>query len=334
MGASMDLGEVRGRRIGFALVPGYPLLAIAAAIEPLRAANLLTGRQLYDLRFIGTGAPASPSSAGAIFEGVALREAGLDYDFVFVVAGGNPLAHRDAALAGWLRALAAQGVMLGGISGGAVMLARAGLMRGRRFTVHWQHHDALRGELPGAVIERRLFVIDRDRYTSAGGIASLDMMHALIAAQHGSALARSVSDWFIHTHVRLADDPQRAGAAARWGIGHPALAAAVELMENHIADPLAVGDLAALTGIGPRALHRAFVAHFGVGASGFSRRLRLEKAAELLRETALPVHEIGVLTGFPNPAHFAREFRRSFGHPPGAQRQQAAFRRVLDRSRP
>lgn len=316
-----ETGGTTPRKIAFLFLDGYALMSTAAAIEPLRAANLLAERPLYDMRFLSVPGGPIEASAGAFFETVPLSDAGTDFDIVFVVAGGNPFAIREPELDACLRRLAARRVGLGGISGGAVILARAGVMANRRFTVHWQHFDALQALSDAYLMERRLYVIDRDRYTCAGGVAPLDMMHALIAADHGADFARSISDWFIHTQVRLAGDPQRAGLAEKYNARHPALAAAIELMASHIAEPLPLDRLAALSGIGTRQLHRLFVASVGMPAIAFYRNLRLEKADELLRQSALPIIEIGIATGFGNPAHFARLFRARYGVSPKERRR-------------
>lgn len=311
----------RPLRIGFCLIDGYALMSTSAAVEPLRAANLLAGRTLYDMRFIALAGQEARSSAGALFECVAMADAGLDFDLVFVVAGGDPLELREPALNGWLRRLDRAGVRLGGISGGAAILAGAGLLANRRFTIHWQHFDALRARSADYLMERRLFVIDRDRYTCAGGVAPLDMMHAIIAADHGADFARRISDWFIHTRVRLADDPQKAGPAETYGLTHPALVAALDLMTNHIADPLTLGQLAQLAGVGARQIQRLFADAMGVPMMRFYRDLRLEKAEELLRQSALPVAEIALATGFVNVAHFTRAFRERAGMAPASWRR-------------
>ena len=304
------------------LIDGYALMSTSAAIEPLRAANLLASSELYEVSFIGLSDGRARSSAGTFFEGTNLADATNQYDLVFVVAAGDPLAFENAALAAWLRMLSAHGVALGGISGGSVILARAGLMRNRRFTIHWQHYDALKAESPDYLLEHRLFVIDRDRYTCAGGIAALDMMHAIINDHHGVALAQQVADWFIHPQVRRPESPQRLGLAETHGVTSPKLAAAIELMANHLADPLSVGDLAQLAGLGRRQLHRVFDAHFGVSIMDFYQRLRLEKADELLMQTTLPIEDVGAMAGFANASHFSRVFRGNYGVSPKERRRR------------
>ena len=306
----------RRRRIGFVLVDGFALMSTAAAVEPLRAANLLAGTTLYDLVFLAPDGAPPAASVGAGFPTTPLGRARRAFDTVFVVAGGNPLTDPDPGLAGPLRALARHGVALGGISGGAVILARAGLMADRRFTVHWQHLDALREMSDGFLLERRLFVIDRDRYTCAGGVAPLDMMHAMLVAQHGLDLARAVSDWFIHTRIREADDPQRSGPGERYRVHHPAILAAIDLMQSHVADPLSLSQIAALTGLSARQVHRLFLDHLGRPPMRFYRDLRVETAEALLTQSALPVGAVAAATGFASPAHFSRAFRAARGVSP------------------
>lgn len=311
------------RRVGLVLIHGYALMSTAAAIEPLRAANLLAGRDLYALRFLSPWGGRVSASAGSAFDTEAIGTcAGEAFDLVLVVAGGNPFTVHEPALDAWLRRLDARGVALGGISGGAALLAKAGLMANRRFTVHWEHEEALRSLSDTLLIERRLFVIDRDRYTCAGGVAPLDMMHALIAAEHGAEFARSVSDWFIHTHVRAPEQPQKAGLIEQYGTHHPALLAALELMESHLADPLSIEQLAHLVGVSPRQLQRLFQQQLGQSAKRFYLELRLAKADELLRRTRLSIPDVAGLCGFANAGHFSRALRAGTGHTPTERRQR------------
>ncbi|SIT07891.1 GlxA family transcriptional regulator [Paracoccus saliphilus] len=312
----------RPARYGFLLLPDYALMSTASAIEPLRAANLLSGRVLYDLRFLSVHGGWMQSSGAGAFHTVPVADATEEFDILFVVAGGDPLAQRDERVFAILRRLARHGVSLGGISGGAAILAAAGVMTARRFTIHWQHIDAMRETYPDALIERRLFVIDRDRFTCAGGMAPLDMMHALIAADHGSALARSVSDWFIHTGIREAEAPQQLDPARKYDLHHPALVAMIDLMTSHLADPLRLDDLGHLCGIGPRQLERLTQARLGHSVMQLYRRLRLEKADELLTQSSLPLTEIALATGFTSRSHFSRTFREQFGQTPSARRTQ------------
>ena len=308
--------------IGFVLTADYALMSLASAVEPLRAANQLAEGPLYQCSFHSVTGGFIASTSGGGFDTTPLAEAqGLD--LVFVVAGGNPMLFEDPALVRMLRSMAHRGTRLGGISGGAAILAKAGLMEGRRFTLHWAHIDPLAELAPDLLIERALYVIDRDRYSCAGGVAAMDMMGALIAGDHGAEFARQVSDWFIHPRLRLAEEPQQARAAQRFNLHHPVLEAAVELMTSHLADPLSPSQLAALSGGSARQLQRLFAARFDMPMMRFYRDLRLAKADELLQQTALPLVEIALMTGFASTAHFTRCFTTRYGAPPARKRRRA-----------
>lgn len=306
------------RHIGFLLVPNFALMSFAAASEPLRAANLLAAAELYRVScFSPDGAPVTASSGLAV---PCRRLAAGDLDTLFVCAGGNPGDWRQPRLPRLLRALARAGVRLGGISGGPFLLAAAGLLDGRDFTIHWEHAAALVEAFPDLAPRQARFVIDGDRITCGGGVAPLDMMHALIAERMGADFARRVSDWFLHTAVSEPGDPQRAAAAERWGTHHPGLLAALEAMEAAIETPLGRAAIARRAGVGPRQLARLFRGELGATWGAAYRTIRLRQAARLLRQSPLSIAQIAYATGFSSPSHFCRAFAARYGLPPGAWR--------------
>lgn len=310
-------------RITLIPLEGFALMSYAAVAEPFRAANLMAGSELYRLTIAPPdGAPARASS-GVIAPAEA-APGSTSCDLALVIAGGDPFAVRDRALFGWIRRLARAGVTLGGVSGGPVVLARAGVMAGRRMTVHWEHAERLAAEHPDLAVEQRLYLIDRDRVTCAGGAAPLDLCHALIAARQGPDFARAVSDWFLHTAVRPAQDPQRAGLAARLGVSRRAVLDAVEAMENHLADPLSLEQLAGFAGVGPRQLTRLFSQELGLSAMAWYRRLRLDAAHRLLSATTMPLTDVALATGFASSAHFSRAFSAAFKAAPSSVRRKSA----------
>ncbi len=316
----MNASHTAPFRVGFLLIDGFALLSYSSAAEPMRAANHLAGQQLYDVRHIPVSGGRSVSSSGAVIEATAALDGDRDFDLVLVVAGGDPARFDDGRVFQWLRMMARRGVQIGGVSGGPVILARAGVMGGRRMTVHWEHAQTLAEITPTLLVERSLYVIDRDRLTCAGGTAALDMMHALITRQHGAAFARKVSDWFMHTEVRPSGGPQRAGLVERYGVSDPAVIQAIEMMENHVADPLNLDQLARLSGLGARQLNRLFREKLGASTMAFYRGLRLEKARNLLEQSVLNVTEIALATGFASSAHFSTAFKLRFGYSPRMHR--------------
>jgi len=308
------------RRIGILPIPGFAMMSFAALTEPMRAANLLARQDLYHMVTFATDDDPIPSSGA----GVVMPEARIgeetDLDYLFVVAGGDPTGYNNRPVMRWLSRLAREGVLLGGVSGGPIILARAGLMAGRRMTVHWEHAAALAEISPHLVLERSLYVIDRDRVTCAGGTAPMDLMHALIAQHHGVPFARIVSDWFMHTEIRPSAGPQRAGLVERVGTTVPAILDAVEAMEANVAEPVSLDALAKTARLSPRQLNRLFQSRLGRSTMRYYRELRLEKAQSLLRNSPLSLTEIALATGFASSAHFSRVFSGQFGHPPSAYR--------------
>ena len=308
------------RRIAVLLVEGFALMSFAAVTEPLRAANLLAGKRIYEVACFAAGpttaATLNSSSAASVTVGP-LEHATGDFDLVLVVAGGDPVGFQRRR-----RCCSGCGARPGTAGCWAAFPAARrsspmpAIMENRRMTIHWEHAAALAERHPGLLLERTLYVVDRDRMTCAGGTAPLDMMHALIAEQHGTDFARKVSDWFMHTDVRPAGGPQRAGLAQRYGTNRHAVLAAIEAMENHIADPLPLADLAQVVGVGIRQLNRQFRAGLGRSAGAFYRDLRLDKSGELLRQTDLPILEIARR----NRLHQRRPFRDRF---PGTLRPDA-----------
>lgn len=308
------------QRFGFVLLPGFALMSFAAATEPLRAANLLAGRPLYEIALYGEG-EATTSSSGVAAPTRPLPTRGEPLAALFVCAGGSPADWRSPATHRTLRRCAAEGVRIGGISGGPYVLAEAGLLKDRRFTIHWEHAPALAEAFPGLRPEQARFVIDGPRVTCGGGVAPLDLMHALIAERMGAAFARRVSDWFLHTQVEPGAGPQRGSLAERFGVHHPVLATALGKMEATLDAPLTRDAMARFAGVSTRQLDRLFARHRGVSFLDDYRRLRLDHAERLLRQSALSISEIGLATGYSSSSHFCRAYRRRFSVSPSRARR-------------
>lgn len=303
-------------RVGFLLIPGYALMSHASALEPLRAANLLSGRRLYEWIHVAPEGSRVAASAGAETPCEATIDRLPPLDQLIVIAGGRPEQFDHAPTFAGLRRAARAGVRLGGVSGGPVILARAGVMARRRMTVHWEHAGALAEVYPELLLSRALYVIDRDRVTCGGGVAALDMAHAMIAERHGAALANRVSAWFLQTDIRPALGDQRSGAGERWRTRHPKLAAAYEMMEGAVAEPLSRAEIAGRVGLSERQLGRLFSEKAGKTFSTAYREIRLTRAQELMRKTALPLTEIAYTCGFSSPSHFSSAFRAWAGVSP------------------
>jgi transcriptional regulator GlxA family with amidase domain len=308
------------RTLGLLLVDGFSLLSYASVIEPFRAANSLAGAELYRWVHVSLGGVSAQASNGATL--LADQKVGdaLDCDILFVFAAGDPAAFDDAATFAWLRQLAAGGVGLAGVSGGPYVLARAGLLQGRRATIHWEHAAALGEDFPDLTLEGGLYVIDGRRMTCAGGTAGLDLALELVERDHGHVLASRVGEWFIRTESRRAERSQRLSLRDRYGVRDEATLRALAAMEGAVEEPLSRQDLAAVAGVSVRQLERLFRRRLTDTVAAVYLRIRLEQARRLLQATSLSVTDVAVACGFASGSHFARVFRSAFGHAPGAGR--------------
>lgn len=311
------------RRVAFLLVPNFSLISLAAASEPLRMVNTLGGRPAYRVELLSVdGAPVRSSSGMGMQVDRAMGEAD-DQDLV-VVCGPNPLPEAlPSALSAWLGRLARRGVMLGGVCTGSYVLARAGLLDGYRCTIHWEDMDRLRERFPRIIVSSRLFEIDRDRLTSSGGTAPMDMMFAFIARQSGDRqLAARVSELLVCERIRLGEDRQRIPLRQQLGTGQPKLSDAVALMEANLEEPLSVAEISRGLALSERQLERLFHDHLGVTPTRYYLRLRLERARRMLLMTTASVTEVAGACGFGTVAHFSRRYREFFSRPPSAERRR------------
>lgn len=296
------------------------MMAFASAIEPLRSANRLRREKLFDWQLYSRdGAPVRASNGvditvhGAMDDGIAL-------DLLLVCAGTRDAGVGDAAIAKWLRALARRGTAIGGISLGAYVLARAGLLDGRRCALHWESLAAFAEQFPRIRTTSDIFVVDGNRRTCSGGTAALDMMLHLITEREGRGLASDVSEQFIHPRIRGTQDPQRMAVQNRLGVANEKLIAAIGIMEAANDDPRPVHAIAADVGLSPRQLERLFAKYLRVSPSRYYLKLRLDRAREMLLQTPKPILDVAVACGFASASHFSRCYRTEYGHRPRDER--------------
>jgi transcriptional regulator GlxA family with amidase domain len=318
-------------RIAFFLVPQFSMMSFAAAIEPLRSANRAAGRALFEwVLASGDGAAVTasngiPISVAGTLDEVATstrrsdgKPATAKLDMVIVCAGLDTPDYPGVYPV--LRRLSRHGVLVGAISTGPFVLAQAGLLNGRRCTVHWEYADAFRARYPQLQVTQDLYVIDHDVFTCSGGTAALDMMLHFVKQVAGAQLALGVAEQFIHTQIREQEDHQRRDLHARYGIDHPKLIQAIALMEGSLDEPLDIAEVARRTSLSMRQVERLFRAHLDTSPQAFYRRLRLARARTLLRYTLTPLRMIALDCGFESTSHFCHAYKRVYGIPPTHER--------------
>lgn len=309
------------RRYAFILVPGFTLLAFASAVEPLRIANQLSQQPLYRWQVLSeTGDPVASSSGIPV--GASGRLDDLEKDARLFVCAGNPaMAAAAPAVVGAVQRHHRFGGHVGGICTGAVALAKAGLVAGRRFTLHWENQPGFVETFPDHVPTINRFEVDGRLMTCGGGAASTDMMLSIIAADHGQDFAAMVSEMCLRTVMLGVEPEQRSSVAALMASRNPVLAATITLMNRHIEDPLTMDSIAAATGCSRRQMERLFRDATGQSPGAFYRNLRLDRGRNLLSTTNMTLQEIATACGFESVSHFSRRFRERFGAPPSKLKQ-------------
>ncbi len=248
-------------------------------------------------------------------------------DIVVVCAGLEPLQFgRNHKIHHHLRRFARHGALVGAISSGAFVLADAGVLAGRRMTVHWEYADLFRSRYPTLKLSRDLYVFDRDVFTCSGGTTALDMMLHFVSEACGPKLALAVAEQFIHPRIRREEEEQRTEIQARYAIDSPRLVQIVEMMEAALEVPLPMRDIAQRVGISARQVERLFREQLGVWPTTFYLQRRLERAKALLRQTLHPIREAAVECGFGSTAHLSHAYKKVFGLAPTQERLRAASR--------
>ncbi len=327
MAGAAGAAEARAA-VGFVLLPGFPLLALAGAVDALAAANEVLGAGAYRVLLLSAdGAPvAALCGTRVAVDGAFAGPAALPPLQALVVvsdrAAPPPLL---APLKPLLQQLNAAAAVLGGIGTGAAVLAAAGVLDGHRATLHWAQAQPLAEAHPGVVVSSHLYEIDRRRITCASGSASLDAFIAWLGQRHGEPLVQALLAHFGLERLRGGSEAQRTPVSGRIGGGAPRLAEAVALMEANLGEPLPTEDIARLVGVSRRQLERLFKQHLDALPSRYYAELRLQRARRLLQQTGQSILQIGLACGFASGSHFSNAYRARFGHTPREARSQRAL---------
>lgn len=310
----------RRRHFVFVLLEQFSQLSFAAAIEPLRIANRMSGLELYRWTLVSqTGAPVVCSNGTRIAVDGPLGEIGHD-DVVMLCAGLDVRGNTSVPILNWLRRIARRGAVVGGLCTGAHSLAMAGLLDNRRATIHWENRDSFTEDFPDIALTKTVFVIDGNRLTAAGGTASLDLMLTLINDDHGKDLANVVADQMIYAAIRTESDIQRLSIPTRIGVRHPRLSEVIARMEGQIEEPASPAELASAVGMSTRQLERLFRRYLNRSPKRYYMELRLARARNLLMQTDMSVIEVALACGFTSPSHFSKCYRAQYGTTPYRER--------------
>ncbi|EJB04135.1 transcriptional regulator containing an amidase domain and an AraC-type DNA-binding HTH domain [Rhizobium leguminosarum bv. trifolii WSM597] len=304
------------------VTPSFNLAATTAFIDPFRAANYLDGATRFKWTLASTAGGPCVASNGIVVETGKLSDIQTDsFAIVVMSASWTPETGKTPQLLAALRKWARGGSIIGGLDTGAMILADAGLLKGARATVHYEHIDAFKELHEDIDVSEDIFVHDETRFTCSGGIASADIALHLIRASAGDALANAAARYIFHPSLRPAGTSQNPAGGEPLGSHVPfTIRQAITAMEQHLENALSIPDIAAKVKISHRQLNRLFLRYVGKSPAIYYRDIRLDRARGLVTQTDMPMSEITIACGFASQVHFSRAYRERFGLSPRTDR--------------
>lgn len=303
------------RKVGFILHPGYsPMsLAVSAVFE---IANLQAGSAVYDVRMLSPDGGPVRTSVG--FEVLTQRFGGEPLDLLVVGGSMDPPTTEVIAFVrkapAFARRIAAPCI-------GALVLAEAGLLNGRRATTHWMYARDMAERFPLVKVEEdRIFIADGPVWTSAGMSAGIDLALALVEEDLGIETARQVARKLVVYHRRSGGQSQFS-TLLELEPKSDRIQAVLTYARRNLTQRLSVEELADVAHLSPRQFSRAFQAETGHSPAKAIENLRLEAARALMEDTNHPIDGVAQQTGFADRDRMRRAFLRAFGQPPQAIRR-------------
>lgn len=329
----MDMRKVKTNKlsVAFVLSPNFTLLAFSAFIDTLRLAaddgdrsrpihcawTLLS----HDMRPIRASCGIEVIPTSELVEPT-------DFDYIVVVGGLLPSLKLPAVLNDYLKKAAALQVPLVGVCTGSFVLARLGLMKGRRSCVSWYVYGDFTNEFPELKVSSdELFIDDMDRLTCAGG-TSVAHLAAYLLERHGDKARAAKALRIMIEHAPLPSKTPQPQPLFTKETDDPRVRKAMLLIEQHLSDPLSAESIAQHVHVSVRHLERLFQNEIGMSPLTFAFSLRMNNAYNLLVTTKNQIIDIALQCGFLSNSHFSRCFRSAHGKTPTVVREEA-MKKVL-----
>jgi len=313
-------------RFGLLLINDFTLISMSSVVEPLRMANRISGKDVYRWKMISQSGKAVAASVGTSINadsGIEDPDVFNDLDAIIVCGGRRMEEQTTEPVLRWLKAASNIGISLGAICTGSYVLAKAGLLDQYSCSIHWENIAAVSDLFPHVKVSQSIYTIDRDRLTSSGGTAPIDMMLYLIRNQCGADVSAGVAEQFVYDHIRKSGDHQRVPLKHRVGNQSEKLITAVELMEANVKEPISQSELADYVGLSRRQLQRLFHRYLACTPSRHYLEIRLLRARELLRQTNMSLVEISSQTGFGSSSHFSKSYKEFYNYSPSEERRKS-----------
>lgn len=308
------------QRIGFIVFPDFEVLSLDAATV-FEVANMVAQEQLYELHVISESGGPVCTSIGMAVDTEAFDE--TVFDTVFVA--GTILFQKPFSpnLIAYVRNAPEKCRRVASICTGALVLAEAGLLDGRRATTHWLWGNDLGARFPRVKVEQdRMFINDGSIWTSAGMTGCIDLALAMVENDHGRDMARFVAQHLVVFHRRAGGQSQYS-ALLKLEPKSDRIQSALVYAKNNLHTPLSVGQLADAAHLSPRQFSRAFRAETGQSPAKAVEKLRVEAARLMIEHERHSIDLVARETGFGDRHRMRRAFMRVVGVPPQAARRSA-----------
>jgi transcriptional regulator GlxA family with amidase domain len=309
------------RNIGFLVYPDFNILDLAGPLAAFDAPRRAMRPTPYRLTTFSERGGRVVSSCGLAVE---TARPPRRVDTLIVVGGNSPFAaRRSTSLIELLQRSARQARRVASVCTGALLLADAKLLDGRRATTHWMDANELERSHPKVRVERdRIFVRDGHVWTSGGMSAGIDLAIALIEEDLGPEAARVTARELVVYHRRVGGDPQFS-ALLEMQPATDRMRRALEFAREHLHERLSVERLAAAVHVSPRQFSRLFLRATGETPAKAVERLRTEVAHTRVASTTASFEVIARQVGFASAERMRRAFLRLYGQPPQAVRRIA-----------
>jgi transcriptional regulator GlxA family with amidase domain len=310
------------RRVVIVAFPGLQTLDVTGPYEVFETAGRIAGDP-YLVEIVATGRePVRTSSGIDMTPHRSLRGVRGPIDTLIVAGGAGVLeAEHDEELIGWLRRAAARSRRVASVCTGAFLLARAGLLDGRRATTHWGSCELLRRRYPAIdVDDYPIFVRDGNVWTSAGVTAGMDLALALVEDDHGHSVATETARWLVLFMQRPGGQAQFSAQLSGQAAEREPVRELQAWMADNLAEDLSVDALAARAHMSPRNFARVFRREVGMTPAAYVEALRVERAKLALQTSGAHVDTVARRCGFGTTETMRRAFRRRVGVSPGEYR--------------
>ena len=307
------------RRYVFVLMDNFTMLSFAGAVDALRIANRVIPNS-YEWVLAGEGGDTITCSSGISYKLDMDLDDVLRDDTVVLCGGANVQEATTKRLLNWIRREARRGVVIAALCTASYVMARAGLLDGKRATIHWENQDSFTEEFEDVELTKSVFVVDGNRMTTAGGTSSIDLMLKIIANDLGEDVASMVADQQIYSSIRTDQDQQRLSIPTRIGVRHPKLSRVIQMMEQNVEEPISPSLLAKEVGMSTRQLERLFRRYLNRSPKRYYMEIRLQKARNLLMQTDMSVINVALACGFSSPSHFSKCYRSHYDTTPYRER--------------